>query len=117
MNDTQTARRFIPACFIIVNECIKSSSNSLSQSHALTHAHTHTHTHTHIHTPSQTHSHTHTHTHTLSSYQGFFNFCPNLKKALAINRVKMVTTLTVSSFFFVLLEFKYFFLMQHVFSG
>ena len=48
---------------------------------------------------------------------GFLNFCPNLKKALAINRVKMVTTLTVSSFFFVLFEFKYFFLMQHVFSG
>ena len=49
--------------------------------------------------------------------RGFFNFCPNLKKALAINRVKMVTTQTVSSFFFVLFEFKYFFLMQHVFSG
>ena len=47
----------------------------------------------------------------------FFYFCPNLKKALAINRVKMVTTQTVSSFFFVLFEFKYFFLMQHVFSG
>ena len=41
--------------------------------------------------------------------RGFFNFCPNLKKALAINRVKMVTTQTVSSFFFVLFELKYFF--------